>query len=87
MTEWNCMDPEYPDRLCNYKDCEVECPYREAHKKLEAMREWANLNYIKPGRSKQVQRLFDILEAEERDDELDDREVLEEDLKGQEAED
>ena len=36
---------------------------------------------------KTVSRQRTLEEAEERDDELDDREVLEEDLKGQEAED
>lgn len=40
MTEWNCMDPDYPDRLCDYEDCEVECPYRKAREKLEAIKTW-----------------------------------------------
>lgn len=40
MTEWICMDPDYPDRLCDYEDCEVACPYREARQKLEAGRNY-----------------------------------------------
>jgi len=34
-------------------------------KQVNDMKEWAELNFIKPGRSKQVQRLFDILEADQ----------------------